>query len=71
MTEVAFRRLRLLVTKSCGITAHNMVPQRRIAGPERILSVPPICCSLARIAGIPTPSDIALVPCRGVATGIP
>jgi hypothetical protein len=63
MTVVVFRRLRLFVTNACGNTAHKMVPERCVAGSERMSSEPPICSSLAFIAGIPTPIDIPFAPC--------
>ena len=53
-TVVAFL-LRLLSAKSRGNTASNVVPECRAAESDWIWSVPPICCNLARMAGIPTP----------------
>lgn len=56
------RRLRLLVMRPCGNTAHSVVPVCRGAGLDRISNVPPSCLSLALMAGMPTPDDIAPLP---------
>lgn len=56
------RRLRLLITRPCGNTAHSVVPACRVAGSDRISNVPPSCLSLALMAGMPTPGDITPLP---------